>query len=355
MDLDLIATIYREKRDEELLKLASQKEQLTQQAQLLLASEMTRRNLAEGPVTIQKHKSNMDPQPHDSPRIRTGKFVGEVLLLYHENQWFFMKLVLPAVALSYACVMVSRHFTTPMLTEVYRELYQQNSATAFNILVWEIWIVRTLAYVVSWAGYCFSFGLICAAVDQHRVSYMSLQDSLATVRDRIRACFRLSLLLLFLTAAAIAIADFSSLWILRLLRHIIGLGYLGTTAVYYVPSILGLLAVTRFGLAMPGVVLDDLDVIPAMFRSDALSEGKWPILASLLAKAIVGGYVAGKLPFWLAELIPGPHVPWFSWTLLAASLAAVTIVEPVMFIGFALLYVRTSPAPTALTAHAVSA
>jgi hypothetical protein len=63
-------------------------------------------------------------------------------------------------------------------------------------------------------------------------------------------------------------------------------------------------------------------------------------LAILLAKSLIGGYIAGMFPFWLAGWIWAyVRVPWQFLTI--ASFAAVTVVEPFMFIGFALLYVRT--------------
>src|SRR4029077_12221370 len=70
-------------------------------------------------------------------------------------------------------------------------------------------------------------------------------------------------------------------------------------------------------------------------------------LAALLAKPLVGGYVAGMCPFWVASgaltNIPLPY--WFPWVLTVASIAAVTVVEPTMFIGFVLLYLEMSALP----------
>jgi len=87
--------------------------------------------------------------------------------------------------------------------------------------------------------------------------------------------------------------------------------------------------------------LDNCRIGQAMFRSDELTEGKWLTLAILLAKSLIGGYIAGMIPFWLAGWIWAyVRVPWQFLTV--ASIAAVTAVEPFMFIGFALLYVRTA-------------
>jgi len=95
---------------------------------------------------------------------------------------------------------------------------------------------------------------------------------------------------------------------------------------------------------VPAVVLDDSKVVRAMFLSDELTPGKWLLLAALLVKSVVGGYVAGMAPFWLATLIrvARPLPSWFPWRLTAASVTAVSIVEPTMFVGFALLYLKMS-------------
>jgi hypothetical protein len=49
--------------------------------------------------------------------------------------------------------------------------------------------------------------------------------------------------------------------------------------------------------------LDNYRVSQALFRSDELTQGKWLTLAILLAKSLIGGYIAGMFPFWLAGWI----------------------------------------------------
>jgi fructose-specific phosphotransferase system IIC component len=95
---------------------------------------------------------------------------------------------------------------------------------------------------------------------------------------------------------------------------------------------------SRFALAIPAVVVGGCNVRTALFRSDELTEGKWLHLAALLTKGIVGGYVAGMLPFWIAQWIWN-YVPIPSLALRIASVMAVIPIEPVMFIGFSLMYV----------------
>ena len=52
------------------------------------------------------------------------------------------------------------------------------------------------------------------------------------------------------------------------------------------------------------------------------------------------------VPYWLASHIAWTVPPpwWFGWVLMGLSIAAVTAIEPYMFVGFALLYLRSAPA-----------
>jgi len=54
-------------------------------------------------------------------------------------------------------------------------------------------------------------------------------------------------------------------------------------------------------------------------------------------------------PFWLASVVRiSVSLPsWFPWILTIASIIGVTVVDPTMFIGFALLYLQTSASDSA--------
>jgi hypothetical protein len=129
----------------------------------------------------------------------------------------------------------------------------------------------------------------------------SASDCLAEVRKRIGSFLRLSGLLFFLTLVAVAAAGLLSLAVLWILHQrqahpsifiiqLVSFLCVGVT----------LLVLSRIGLAIPALILDNCRVGQAMFRSDELTEGKWLTLASLLAKSLIGGYIAGTFPFWLA-------------------------------------------------------
>ena len=91
-------------------------------------------------------------------------------------------------------------------------------------------------------------------------------------------------------------------------------------------------------------MLDNFSAGKAMFRSDELTEGKWLTLLPLLSKSLIGGYVAGMSPYWLASwMLAGKPAPFdLTWLLAIISAGAVTLIEPTMFVGFALLYLKTS-------------
>ena len=149
-------------------------------------------------------------------------------------------------------------------------------------------------------------------------------------------------LLLVVETAALAFLEFGILRVLwRLHIHVTGSMI---SLVSFACFGLGLVVMSRFSLAIPALVLDDCKVGESVFRSDEYTQRKWIVLAALVAKSVVGGYVAAMVPFWTASSILGNMlVPWwFNWALTATSIAAASVVEPTMFIGFTLLYLQRS-------------
>jgi len=200
------------------------------------------------------------------------------------------------------------------------------------------------ANLITWLAFSFCFATICVAVEQIESGYVgSISESLATVRQRVGPFLRLSLLralIFFVVEGLVGMLTMAIFWTVdRLHMHPTSLT---RGLVIYLCFGVGILVFSRFALAIPALVLDDFGAVRSIFRSDELTRGKWRPLVVLLTKTLVGGYIAAMLPFWLARWIPLRVVlpSWFPWCLTAASVAAVTIVEPVMFIGFALLYLQ---------------
>jgi len=194
--------------------------------------------------------------------------------------------------------------------------------------------------------FSFSFAAICIAVEESVAGFTaSARRSFFNVRERLGTFLRLSLLLFVLVLVAFGVCMLLGLgvfwalhqWVAHPTRFLIAVVSYGLVG-------LALLVVSRFALAVPAVVLDDCRVGQAMLRSDELTQGKWLTLAALLAKCLIGGYVAGMCPFWLASFVrvSVPLPSWFPWILTVASIIAVSVVEPTLFIGFALLYLKMS-------------
>jgi hypothetical protein len=347
MQIQDLARAYQTKTDEELAQLATESEQLTPEANSVLTGELARRRIGAAEHFKGKGRSDQGdierPEslgPLSRPESQTvGEFITEVLRVYHAHLWLFVQFTGPAVLVGYLALILGRN----EVREIARNLPRNVAIFSHHIEFLEIWLADTAAYFVSWMASCLSFGAICSAVRQISAkSVPSVSDCFAEVRERIGPFVRLSLLLfvlLMVGAAAASLLATSIFWVLHQAHY--RYGPVAIWTITFGAFGLILLVFSRFGLAVPALVLDRRNVSQAMFRSDELTEGKWVTLAILLSKSLVGGYVAGMLPFWIAGWAwPYIRVPW--WLPSAASIAAVSVVEPFMFIGFALLYVKMS-------------
>jgi hypothetical protein len=360
MQIQDLAKSYETKTDAELLQLAASSEQLTREARSALTGELARRRI--DPIEgLEEHADGVEKE-----RIRAlslpshpggvSEFVEEVLRVFGGQFWFFIKLVAPAVVVGYIAVRMGlnegRQIARQLLRVPISEIVRHRSEFI------EIWLANSAGYLLSWIAFSFSFGAICFAVDEIRVGGTpSVKGSFGAIGHRLGPFLRLSLLLFFMILAAESVGELLLSGVFWTLRHgQIHPGRFAISVLTYGFGCLVLLGMSRFGLAMPALLLDDYRVGQAMFRSDELTEGKWLTLAALLTKSLIGGYIAGMFPFWMASFIPADArlPPWFPWTLTTASIAGVTVVEPAMFIGFALLYLKNSavlPTPSASPIH----
>ena len=347
MPIHDLAVAYQTKTDEELLHLADSPEELTPEAQSALKSELAKRRIdstaclnaqeANNQSKLGQHGVSGTLLLRESESV--GEFVSEVLRVYHAHFWLFVRLIAPAVVVGYVAIVAGRQEGQ----RIARHLPRGFLFVGHETEIFEIWVAYFAGLLVSWMAFSFSFGAICSAVGQTSKGVVpSPSDCFAEVRERIGSFLRLSALLLFLALVAVAVANLLGItffWILHQRR--MHFSIFTTQSVSLLCVGLALLVLSRFGLALPALILGNCRVGQAMFRSDELTEGKWVTLAILLAKSLIGGYIAGMLPFWLAGWIWAyVQVPWQFLTV--ASIAAVTVVEPFMFVGFALLYIRTA-------------
>jgi hypothetical protein len=348
MQVDELVKIYQAKSDEELVQLAAAPEELTSEAWLTLKSELFRRDIsiAEDSGEFQPDGDLADPK-NTGRRVQggdqesLGAFIAEVLRIYHSHFWLFFKITAPAVTIGTMAILAGR--------TVGREIASQFHG--FELLshrteIVEIGIANFSSYLISWLAFSFAFGATCIAVEEIAAgSTPSTWRSLVNMRDRLgpflRLCLLLFVLLLVAEAASIMLVT-GGFWALH--QWQVRPSRLVTAGLSYGAGALALLVLSRFALAVPALILDDCRVGQAMFRSDELTQGKWLTLAVLLAKSVIGGYIAALWPFWLASLVSDtmPLPSWSPWILTITSIIGVTVVEPTMFAGFALLYLKTS-------------
>lgn len=324
-------------------------EQLTSDACVALQGELSRRRIsvAEDSGESQKWRA-VGPGKAATGRLLeaewqgVGDFVTEVLRTYHSHFWLYFQITVPAVIISTIAIITARN----EVREISRHLPRGVELLAHRTEILEIGLINYSAWFVSWIAFSFVFGAICIALEESVAGFIpSAWSSFGHIRERLSPFLRVSLILLVLVVVTEGVSiglGTGVFWIFHRLQ-VHRSGFL-VWAVSYVLVGLALLIASRFFLAVPAVVLDDLSVGRAILRSDELTQGKWLALAALLAKSLVGGYVAGMCPFWLASLVrvSVPLPSWFPWVLTIASIIGIALVEPTMFLGFALLYLKTS-------------
>lgn len=347
MQIRDLTKAYEAKTDEELLQLATESEQLTAEGRAALKVELAKRRIDSSKSFTAADETQQDRIEQRGTRgtlvfgdlHSVGGFLAEVFRVYHDHFWLYVKLTAPSVVLGWFAAFTGGH----AVREIAGNLPRGLGMLGHNTETLEILLVRLAGCLVGWMAVAFSFGAICVTISQIAAGVVpSVADAFTEVRERTAPVLRLSLLLFFLLLVVFAAAGALSIWILLEL-HVHPSRF---TIFVFACATVGsaILVFSRFVLAIPAVVLDNCKVGQAIFRSDELTQGKWLTLAALLAKSLIGGYLAGMCPFWLASWIPAniPLPSWFPWILTVASIAGVTVVEPTMFIGFALLYSRMS-------------
>lgn len=347
MNIADLTQSYAGKTDEELLRLAEQREHLTIEAQSALASELSKRRIDAPPSEETKPTLPVAPRTEgvvasDSP-LKTSAFIEEVLRFYARNRWVFIQLIFPAVFLGFVAITFTRSEARAIAPMLYPKF-------SFGTMLLLSALVSASGYLTSWMVFCLSFAVISSAVEQEHAGYgISISESFGAAREQFWPFLKISALLFgmyFALERAVA-TTIASLLFQFAEKYLGRFSSLQWSFIDYIEFYFFALVLARFALAMPAVILDDVSVRDSLFLSYRLSRGKLSILAVLLFKGIFVSYVAGWLPFWLARWIPDSVAlpSWFHWILSGASILCVTVVEPVMFIGFAMLYLKT-------TAHA---
>ena len=280
MAIQGLVVAYQTKTDEELLQLVGSPEQLTPEACAALKGELAKRRI-DSAAHLNAEEENGQTNPSEPRTSGTqilresqsvGEFVGEVLSFYHDHFWLFVKLIAPAVIVGYVAVVMGRNEGQ----EIARHLPHGLELLGHQTEIPEIWFANFIGYFVSWMAFCFSFGAICSAVGQIAAGAAPpASDCFAEVRGRVGSFLRLSTLLFSLALVAVAgtgLLDGAVFWIFHQ-RHAHPSFFI-IRVVSFLFASLALLVLSRFGLALPALILDNCRVSQAMFRSDELNRGK---------------------------------------------------------------------------------
>jgi hypothetical protein len=337
---------YQAKRDEELLRLAEDLEQLSPEARFALHGELARRRLEIANAKPEEPLSDSTVKEPDKPSEfvpsqSTASFMSQVLLTYRTHFGGFVRLAFPAVLIGYVITLIA-HIEIREIISSFRLGDLTRSHTWQYI---EIGLLNLTAAFVSWLGSCISFGAIAFVTREaaeHR-PFPSFSASLSKACDRIGSLFRLAVVL-FVAAlvGGVALTLFWSFVIFFVIRLRTSQFDLALRTTLYILIGLGMVVFSRVWVAIPAFVLDHCRVGESLFRSDERTQGQWLKLAALVAKSLVAGYIAAALPFWLAAWATAgvPQPWWLGWVLDALAVVGVSTVEPLLFIGFSLIYLQ---------------
>ncbi len=270
-------------------------------------------------------------------------FLQDVLTTYHAHFWLFVKFVVPAAIFGYSAVI----FFGGKAQDILSSLPHGPEMSRHWMEIFAAGFLRFGGFLVSWVVYCFAFAGTCVAVSEiERRVAPSSEQALQAVRERFLPFLRISLVLFLLLLLAMLFAVIAGVILLGAAWKL--LGWQPTGAVWQIVFLLiglpFLLALSRFGLALPAVVLDERRVSDSLFLADRLTSGKLPALLGLLCESVIGSYLAAVGPFWIAGwLLQGRALPaWGPWALWVVAWFGGVLLQPTLFIGLALLYVKST-------------
>lgn len=273
-------------------------------------------------------------------------FVKDVAALYHRNLWLFWKMLLPAAVFGYFVLFLA----TNRATDIFNHLpHSPEQLLAHRVELLEASFLRIGGFAADWIIYSFAFAGIAVAVAELEAGRQpAVEECFTGTRERLLKFLALSLSLFAICVISLALWEvLVTFLLLRLdLRSLLA-NPLISMGLAFVP----IWIVARFGLAIPAFVLERTSITKAFFRSDDLTDRRWKILAILLLESVGGSYVVYLLIQWLAwQAAHHGHAPaWMANLGLPLGLLIGFVLEPHMFIGFALLYVRRSSQPEPAT------
>jgi len=341
MQIHDFADLYRTRSNEELLLLVRDANQLTPEARTVLTAELATRRLSPAKQIAEDAGAKEVVGRNGAAGEANGPPWFDILeeshRIYRTKFWQFAGLAAPPVVVGFIAITVARSEVQAIL----RHGLSRSITTFTPIEILEMFLMNFVGLGVSWLAGCFLFAAICIAILQIKKGAVpSLRSCFGSIVAKTHLIMGAGLLLYVLCLIAVGLATLVFVGLVSSAWH----SHFNVQFLTYAVLGLALLPLTRFGLAIPAIVYDGCTVIKSFFRSDELTEKNWLLLTVLLGESLVGGYVAGLLPFWVAGWLPlTPQISsQYPLLLTSASLACVTVVEPPIFIGFALLYLMKS-------------
>ena len=277
----------------------------------------------------------------------------EVARIHHQNFAFFQKLIWPAVLFGAVILQLSMWQST----EIWRTIPK---GYGHSLEIFESSAVRFFGFFADFLFYCFAFAGTSAAVQEVlRGNSPDVEESLNVARSNFKQILVMTTVFFFLVLVAFGLALFIGFTVQDLV-HARGARSATLNAAYvamYGTALLSFSVLSRYALAIPALVLENLPFSKSFKRSDRLTEGHMLYLVALIRESVVGGYLTLVAPFWMWNHVFASRVvlTWtIYWILRLIGLAASAAVQPVMFIGFAYLYItestpkKTEPTPTGI-------
>ena len=270
----------------------------------------------------------------------TFPLLAETGKLYRSRAALFVRIIVPAFVFGYLAIWWTGERASA--------IWQGGVRARYALPDWHVMVsslgIRAAGFFGSWLLYCFAFAGICGAVRAIRFGQEpDAEECLNPVRERFGPLVLTSVVLLGMTCVALGLAFASSFAVVGLLlRMKILTSPLGVAArgAYAVIMLLWLAPVTWYALAVPASTLDRLPVRAALRRSSELTDDYVVALPTLMLESVACGYIAAISPWYLYSWI-APHVgvpEWGWWMLFAAGMICSLLVQPIMFVGFSLLY-----------------
>lgn len=260
----------------------------------------------------------------DVYRVYTGQF----------RRWF--AITVPTSLLGSAILLLADR----KIREIYRS-FPATQITHHTAEVAQTAVLRYGSFLISWFLGCFALAAIATLannLDKGDRQDIWISDSFQRARERFGP-----LVLAAVATSSIFLAGMAAIELI-LVSFVRALGWAHFSRFNYAAVVVGVVLissiVSRFGMAIPLILAEDIGAWAALKRSLKISNGHEIFLSMLVCESVLGSFVAGyAVHFGLTFLFPAQlrYTGWYGWLVYFVAILASAAVQPPMFIGFSLL------------------